>query len=353
MKRRTLLLAGAAALLPGAAAGQCITSLGDPNMPPCQGMISGGGPSLDLNFLAGTLPSGLTFTRSTVATYIDVAGAIQTAAINAPRFEYDPVTHALRGLLIEEQRTNLFLNSATLVTQNVTTTATPYTLSFYGTGTVTLTGTSIAGPLVGTDATTRVTQTFTPTAGTLTCTVIGSVTSAQIEAGAYATSYISTVGTTVARGADNCFMPITVGVAYTLAADFMPNAPTIIAANRAIVNVNDTTTANRAQIATSSATGLQSIFVGVASAGTQAATIASSTIAPLAVGKVAASFIAAGGLAACNGATPTAISAGALPVVTRLAIGNVAASSYQNGYFQRIRVWQRALPSAELIVVTT
>jgi hypothetical protein len=31
---------------------------------------------------------------------------MQTAAINAPRWDYDPVTRALRGLLLEDQRTN-------------------------------------------------------------------------------------------------------------------------------------------------------------------------------------------------------------------------------------------------------
>ncbi len=37
---------------------------------------------------------------------------MQTAAVNAPRWDYDPATLALRGLLIEEARTNLWLQSA-------------------------------------------------------------------------------------------------------------------------------------------------------------------------------------------------------------------------------------------------
>lgn len=89
-------------------------------------------------------------------------------------------------------QTNLVLNSEALSTQNVTTTATPYTLSFYGTGTVTLSGTSTTGPLVGTGASNRVTLTFTPTAGTLTLTVTGSVTQGQLVQGSVPGDYVAT-----------------------------------------------------------------------------------------------------------------------------------------------------------------
>lgn len=82
------------------------------------------------------------------------------------------------------KRKNRLLASATLSTQNVTTVAIPYTLQFTGAGTVTLSGTSTAGPLVGGG-----TLTFTPTAGTLTLTVTGSVTLAQLEYGTTATRY--------------------------------------------------------------------------------------------------------------------------------------------------------------------
>ena len=111
---------------------------------------------------------------------------MQTAAVNAPRWDYDPLTSALRGLLIEPAATNLLLNSAALATQSVTVTAQSYMLSFYGTGTVTLSGASTAGPLTGTGAAQRVSLTFTPTAGTLTLTVTGSVVNAQLESGAFA-----------------------------------------------------------------------------------------------------------------------------------------------------------------------
>jgi hypothetical protein len=168
-----------------------------------------GTPALDLRFASTKsltdYVSGqnrVTFTRASSGTFVGSDGLIQTAASNTPRFDHNPATGESLGLLVEEARTNLLLNSATLSTQSVTVAAVANTLSFYGTGTVTLTGVSTAGPLVGTGANNRVSLTFTPTAGSLTLTVSGSVTNAQLEAGAFPTSYISTTTATVTRAAD-------------------------------------------------------------------------------------------------------------------------------------------------------
>jgi hypothetical protein len=90
---------------------------------------------------------------------------------------------------------NLLVNTATLSTQSVTVTADAHTLSFYGTGTVTLSGVSTAGPLVGTGAGDRVTLTFTPTGGSLTLTVSGTVSTAQLVLGSAPLGYIA-VGAT-------------------------------------------------------------------------------------------------------------------------------------------------------------
>lgn len=49
----------------------------------------------------------ITFSRNSTATYFDSDGLLKTAAVNTPRFEYDPVTKANRGFLAEESRTNL------------------------------------------------------------------------------------------------------------------------------------------------------------------------------------------------------------------------------------------------------
>jgi hypothetical protein len=166
-------------------------------------------PSLDLRFAENKSlvdsVSGqnlITFTRASTGTYVDSDGVIRSAANDVPRFNHNPLTGECLGLLVEEQRQNLLLNSATLSTQTVTVTAVAHTLSFYGTGTVTLSGTSTAGPLVGTAANSRVSLTFTPTAGSLTLTVSGSVTNANLEIGSFATSWIPTTGTAATRTAD-------------------------------------------------------------------------------------------------------------------------------------------------------
>jgi len=140
----------------------------------------------------------LTVARASTATYVDEDGIIQTAAIDVARIDY---TDGDGAFLIEPQSTNLYLNSAVMVTQDVTVDAVAYTVSFYGTGTITFSGV-YTGSLVGTGANNLVSITFTPTAGTLTSTISGTVTDGQIELGDYASSRIITAGTTVTRLAD-------------------------------------------------------------------------------------------------------------------------------------------------------
>lgn len=80
------------------------------------GALNPDGLSLDLAFAAdktlaarkGPTP---TFTRASTATFVGSNGLIQSAAINAPRFDHDPVTLACKGLLIEESRSNSLLHS--------------------------------------------------------------------------------------------------------------------------------------------------------------------------------------------------------------------------------------------------
>ena len=140
----------------------------------------------------------LTVTRATSATRVNASGVIETVAANVPRLDYSNGT--CPSILVEPQRTNLILNSATVATQSISVTAQSYTLSFYGSGTVTLSGTHTAS-VVGL-GTTRKTYTFTPTAGTLTLTITGTCTKGQLEAGSYATSYIPTTTASVTRNAD-------------------------------------------------------------------------------------------------------------------------------------------------------
>ena len=82
-----------------------------------------------------------------------------------------------------------------MMSGGVTTAAINYILSFSGTGSVTLSGT-YSGTLNGTGVSNRVYLAFTATAGTLTATVSGSVTSAQLEAVTYQTTPSTYVATT-------------------------------------------------------------------------------------------------------------------------------------------------------------
>lgn len=141
----------------------------------------------------------LDIVRNTTATRINQYGVRETVPANIVRIDY---SNGKPCFLIEPQRTNLVYPSATATTQVRAVTAVVHTLSFYGDGTVNLSG-AFSGSLVGTGANNRVSLTFTPTAGNLTLTVSGSVTDWQLEAGSNATSYIPTVTGSVTRNNDN------------------------------------------------------------------------------------------------------------------------------------------------------
>jgi len=240
-------------------------------------MLNGGGGlnadglALDLQFAADktmTARKGPTpvFTRGSTGTFIGSNGLIQTAAVNAARFDHDPVTFASRGLLIEESRTNSILQSEnfgttwaaggcavsvnTAVAPDGNTTAdsvnitnanghflaqslavsasTAYTFSFWvKRGTATALSYSIFNNTAGSDivaptsyynqtssAWSRVSFTFTTPVG---CTNIAVYTlrdggstgtvllwGAQLEAGSFPTSYIPTTTSSLTRSADVC-----------------------------------------------------------------------------------------------------------------------------------------------------
>jgi len=71
-------------------------------------------PTLALDFdETTTLDSRITFTRATNGTYFDSSGVLQTASSGAARFDHrlESGVWVNKGLLIEEQRTNLFQRS--------------------------------------------------------------------------------------------------------------------------------------------------------------------------------------------------------------------------------------------------
>ena len=310
------------------------------------------GSTLNLDFMTpGTLDPRITFTRASTGTYFDSAGTMQTAAINAPRWDYDPVTLQSRGLLLEDQRTNLLLNSATLGTQSVAVTAQAYTLSFYGSGTITKSGTA-TGALVGTGPQ-RVTQTFTPTAGTLTLTVTGSVTNAQLEAGPFASSYIVTTGVSVTRAVDSCLIqignmsPWFVSPGGSWFAEFDYFNPTLANGSRVISRADAFNGVTPIQMLTSTAVNQ---FDGISLNGTvftapNTIVKAASTWAP-----GTAKLCALGGAVNTSAALVTGY--GALATFgIRFMIGT--GGNTCAGHMRRVSYWPRVLSDAEMQQVTT
>lgn len=69
-------------------------------------------PRLALDFTTANLDARITFTRSgNTATVVDSSGLVSTINADTPRFDYDPVSLQCLGLLVEESRQNLCLQS--------------------------------------------------------------------------------------------------------------------------------------------------------------------------------------------------------------------------------------------------
>lgn len=110
-----------------------------------------------------------------------------TNRANVPGIDYST---GQPTLLLEKARSNNFANSENLQTQSISFGAGRWNLSFYGTGSITVTG-GYNVTLNGSGTNARVGVNFTPTPGvTTTFTASGQVLKAQLEFGYYATSYI-------------------------------------------------------------------------------------------------------------------------------------------------------------------
>jgi hypothetical protein len=176
------------------------------------GSLSGTGVNdrVSLTFVV-TSEGTLTLTKSGVITLgqLTQTSTIQqyfptTNRFNIPRLNYD-VDDSCPLLLIESSSTNLYINSSILTTQTNTVSNTTnfnnYTVSFYGTGSITLTDAYI-GSLSGTGVNDRVSVSFTSATTSLVSTVVGSVLNAQLENMSIPTSYIETSGVTTTRSGD-------------------------------------------------------------------------------------------------------------------------------------------------------
>lgn len=76
--------------------------------------------------------------RASTATYFDAAGVLQTAAVNVPRFDFDPVTGASLGLLVEAASTKCLGANDDLMSWTA-----------YTTGTATMSRSIVVDPVYG------------------------------------------------------------------------------------------------------------------------------------------------------------------------------------------------------------
>ena len=391
-------------------------------------------PTLRLNFVGvSSLDPRITFTRASSATYFNSAGVLSTAANDVARFDYDPVTLAARGLLIEEQRTNLVFPSedfaspwsiynatrvadadtapnGTLTADRIESTgagifrsgvgvvnATAYTYSVFlkhvsGTGIVSKIGFESFGavPLAGTSSFNLLTGTVisngaqvtassitafgngwyrmsvTVTSTDVTTTLINYAPAgdqflmwgAQLEQGAFSTSYIPTTTTALTRAAD---------VASMTGANFSDWYNQVEGTTYVEASTLPSVTAAALTHAISDGTFNQSIYgnfnagnlyigANVLNSGVnQASGIGSFSItASTNTTKDAFAYKQNNFGESCNGATPKTDSTGTVPTVDRLYIGTnwAGAGNFLNGHIRSFKYYRKRLSDTALPALT-
>lgn len=311
-------------------------------------------PVMALDFTTALLDSRVTLTRSgNTATVTNSSGVIVAINADLPRFDFDPTTLVCKGLLIEEARTNVLLNSlidgTDLATQIVTVTASARTFSFYGSGTVVLSGAHSA-TVVGAGAyPARTSLTFTPSAGVLTLTVTGTVQFAQLEAGALPTSYIPTAATAVTRNADQASMTGT-----NFSDWYNPTEGTFVVQSSilqyvaltapAIFAVSNGTVNNRIQQFYG---GTNTVSNRIVASGA-AANPANNTTDISNIGTTALAYKVSSAAACADGNAVTTSAPANIPVVNTLFIGaDFRGLSPLNGHVQRLSFYKQRLINAE------
>jgi hypothetical protein len=291
----------------------------------------------------------LSVSRATSATRVNANGLIETVASNVPRIDY--TGGGCPSILVEPQRTNSILNSATVATQTIVTGAVAYTLSFYGTGTITLSGTHTA-TVVGL-GTARKTYTFTPTAGILILTVSGTCTNGQLEAGSYATSYIPTTSAIVTRNADVISKTgISDLIGQTEGVLFVDGKTLSQGVTEKIISISDGTANNLIYFSYSGGAGNQIFYVIVAGGVLQSAL--SVTVSQIQNNKIAIKYKNNNCSFWLNGSKIHQVNSASIPTgLSVLKLSYPTISLDFEGYLNSVQLYKTALTDTELTELTT
>jgi hypothetical protein len=376
-------------------------------------------PSLSLTFMDGVLDPRVTVTRAlNTATLVNASGLVQIVNANLPRFDYDPITKAAKGLLIEDSRENLLPQSEnfsvdwTLTTSAVTAdseispsgvqnadtlTATAaggrttrlrtvlngptYTFSLFvkklTSDTVQISFANVAGGPIFTFST----ESFSTVSGWTTSiqkfdngwyrisaarasntTFAGmevriatsgeavAAWGAQMELGAFPTSYVPTAGAPVTRNADIATITGTnfsdwwkSGKGSTL----VRARPSTVSGTRPWVQFDDTTADNI--IALRGNTTNPELYI---KATTDQAQIDAGTIAANTSYRLAGAWAANDCAASINSGTPVLDGVATIPVVTQARLGSDG-TNYLNGHIEAIEYYDERVLNASLQVVSS
>ncbi|MGB9154224.1 MAG: hypothetical protein WCD70_14180 [Alphaproteobacteria bacterium] len=372
-----------------------------------------GMPTFRADFMQGALDSRMTFARASNGWYFNSSGVLTQASSNTPRFDYNPSTLALNGLLIEPSATNALLQSNSFATiwadynatiaQNATGpdgltsawTLTPtaqyggvtQSLSLSGSTSYTLSlwmkaGTSVQGLNVGWyDGTNYHASTITPTStwtryvipvGTTVATPSGPyvyidtsnaspsgsflIYGAQLEVGNVATSYIPTTSSAVTRAGDNLTntsIPWFSATAGSFATEFMVGTANT-AASATVALFDDGTSNNliKMYVNTTPAEAASSSLSGTATNSAALATVAANTPYKMGISYVSGSNQFVNGTTVAGSTSWTSL--GEPSGLSALRLGVSAAGNTQlNGWLRRFSYWNHTLTNSQLQQVTT
>jgi hypothetical protein len=159
---------------------------------------------------------------------------------------------------------------------------------------------------------------------------------AQLEAGAFPTSYIKTEAAAATRTADIASITTAGGNVRSLFTSFRSPA----SGTRPVVSLDDNTANERIEILTSGTDPKLLVTDG----GSAVADLDAGTVTANVLARIAARFNTDDYAVSINGGTSQLDAAGALPTVNRIRIGSNQAGGYLSGSIARVTAWDSALP---------